>query len=34
MQRHLQPAVDRFEAIEDEALRTSFRDKLGGYVRM
>lgn len=34
MQRHLQPAVDRFKAIEDEALRTAFRDKLGGYVRM
>lgn len=34
MQRHLQPAVDRFKAIEDEALRTNFRDKLGGYVRM
>jgi type I restriction enzyme, R subunit len=34
MQRHLQPAVDRFKAIEDEAIRTSFRDKLGGYVRM
>lgn len=34
MQRHLQPAVDRFKAIEDDALRTDFRDKLGGYVRM
>lgn len=34
MQRHLQPAVDRFKAIEDDAARTSFRDKLGGYVRM
>lgn len=34
MQRHLQPAVDRFKAIEDDALRTAFRDKLGGYVRM
>lgn len=34
MQRHLQPAVDRFKAIEDEQLRSAFRDKLGGYVRM
>ena len=34
MQRHLQPAVDRFKAVEDEALRTNFRDKLGGYVRV
>ena len=34
MQRHLQPAVDRFKAIDDEAVRTAFRDKLGGYVRM
>lgn len=34
MQRHLQPAVDRFKAIEDDEIRTAFRDKLGGYVRM
>lgn len=34
MQRHLQPAVDRFKAIEDDEVRTTFRDKLGGYVRM
>ncbi len=34
MQRHLQPAVDRFKALDDEALRSGFRDKLGGYVRM
>ena len=34
MQRHLQPAVDRFKAIEDDEVRASFRDKLGGYVRM
>ncbi|KVM68420.1 restriction endonuclease subunit R [Burkholderia ubonensis] len=34
MQRHLQPAVDRFKAIEDEEVRGIFRDKLGGYVRM
>ncbi|MBX3636133.1 MAG: type I restriction endonuclease subunit R [Rubrivivax sp.] len=34
MQRHLQPAVDRFKAIEDESVRSAFRDKLGGYVRM
>jgi type I restriction enzyme R subunit len=34
MQRHLQPAVDRFKAIADDEVRTAFRDKLGGYVRM
>ena len=34
MQRYLQPAVDRFKAIEDDEVRASFRDKLGGYVRM
>ena len=34
MQRHLQPAVDRFKAIDDDELRSTFRDKLGGYVRM
>lgn len=34
MQRHLQPAVDRFKAIDDETVRGAFRDKLGGYVRM
>lgn len=34
MQRHLQPAVDRFKAIESDVARNAFRDKLGGYVRM
>lgn len=34
MQRHLQPAVDRFKGIEDDEERATFRDKLGGYVRM
>lgn len=34
MQRHLQPAVDRVKALEDEAVRNAFREKLGGYVRM
>ena len=34
MQRHLQPAVDRFKAIEDEERRAEFRDKLSGYVRV
>lgn len=34
MQKHLQPAVDRFKAIKEEELRNAFRDKLGGYVRM
>ena len=34
MQRHLQPAVDRFKAMADEAHRQNFRDKLAGYVRI
>lgn len=34
MQRHLQPAVDRFKAIDSDEIRSAFRDKLGGYVRM
>lgn len=34
MQRHLQPAVDRFKAVEDEDKRREFRDKLAGYVQL
>jgi type I restriction enzyme, R subunit len=34
MQRHLQPAVDRFDAIDDEEERIAFRDRLGAFVRM
>jgi type I restriction enzyme R subunit len=34
MQRHLQPAVDRFKAIADEAKREEFREKLSGYVKV
>ena len=34
MQRHLQPAVDRFKAIGDEAEREEFRGKLSGYVKV
>ena len=26
--------IDRFKAIEEDAVRSAFRDKLGGYVRM
>ncbi len=33
MQRHLQPAVDRFKAIDDDQ-RTGFREKLSGYVKV
>lgn len=33
MQRHLQPAVDRFKALEDDEQRAAFRDKLSGYVK-
>ena len=32
MQRHLQPAVDRFKAMVDEEKRSEFREKLSGYV--
>ena len=34
MQRHLQPAVDRFKGVRDEDEREDFRDKLAAYVRM
>lgn len=34
MQRHLQPAVDRFKAIAGEAKREEFREKLSGYVKV
>ena len=34
MQRYLQPAVDRFEAMDDEKCRQAYRDKLAGYVRV
>ena len=34
MQLHLQPAVDRFKAMEDEAKRSAFREKLNGYVNI
>jgi len=34
MQRHLQPAVDRFKAMEDSDKRQAFWDKLNGYVKM
>ena len=33
MQRHLQPAVDRFKAMEDEDKRSEFRDTLSAYVK-
>ena len=32
MQAHLQPAVDRFKAMTDDAKRGEFREKLGGYI--
>jgi type I restriction enzyme R subunit len=34
MQLHLQPAVDRFKAIDDQVKRSDFREKLRGYVRI
>ena len=34
MQRHLQPAVDRFKAIADDEKQQEFREKLSGYVKV
>ena len=34
MQLHLQPAVDRFKAMEDYVKRSDFREKLNGYVHI
>jgi len=34
LQQHLQPAVDRFNAIPEEDQRRAFRDKLSGYVQV
>ncbi len=34
MQRHLQPAVDRFKALENDDQRSEFREKLKGFVHI
>ena len=34
MQLHLQPAVDRFNAVQDESKRSEFREKLNGFVNI
>ena len=34
MQRHLQPAGDRFRGLDDTVKRQAFWDKLNGYVKM
>ena len=34
MESHVQPAVDRYKATDDEEKRREFRDKLAGYVRV
>jgi type I restriction enzyme R subunit len=34
MQRHLQPAVDRFKGMDDAEKQQTFWDKLNGYVKM
>lgn len=34
MQRYLQPAVDRFKAMEDREKSSEFRDKLSAYVKV
>ena len=34
MQLHLQPAVDRYKAVEEEAKRAEFRGKLQSYVNL
>ena len=34
MLRHLQPAVDRYRGLPDAFVRSDFREKLAGYVRL
>ena len=34
MQSQMQPAVDRYNAVEDDDVRNAFREKLGGFVRI
>lgn len=34
LEKLLQPAVDRYKGIKDDEVRETFRDKLGGYIRM
>lgn len=34
MRLHIQPAVDRFKAMQDEAKRSEFRERLNGYVNI
>jgi type I restriction enzyme R subunit len=34
MQRHLQPAVDRYREMDDETKREEFREMLNGYVNL
>jgi type I restriction enzyme, R subunit len=34
MQKHLQPAVDRFKALDGDDKKQKFRDKLSGYVQL
>lgn len=34
LQKHLQPAVDRFNTLDDDDKRQEFRDKLSGYVQL
>ncbi len=34
LQLHLQPAVDRFKALQDEPKRSDFREKLNGFVNI
>jgi type I restriction enzyme R subunit len=34
MQLHIQPAVDRFKALQDDEARSAFREKLSGFVNL
>lgn len=34
MEKHIQPAVDRFGSIEDDDQQLDFREKLGAYIRV
>ncbi|MEO8067585.1 MAG: DEAD/DEAH box helicase family protein [Flavobacteriales bacterium] len=34
LEKHVQPAVDRYRALENDDLRQAFRDKLRGYISL
>lgn len=34
LHKHLQPSIDRYKVLEDEKERSTFRDKMSGYVKV